>query len=104
MPHPSTSNKKINYSFKFPIFSILFTQFAGSHSSSQHLPSQQADLLPLLLKMLSTFLRFAVGLYALQTVSAQTPPNFTPAISNHLSVTYGTVAINPAGITIPAPG
>jgi hypothetical protein len=54
--------------------------------------------------MLSSFLGFALGLYALHTVSAQTPPNFTPAISNHLTVTYGTVGINPAGITVPASG
>lgn len=54
--------------------------------------------------MFSTLLRLAVGLYALRIVSAQTPPDFTPAISNHLTVTYGTVAINPAGITVPASG
>jgi hypothetical protein len=54
--------------------------------------------------MFSTFLKFALGLYALHTVSAQSPPNFTPAISNHLTVTYGTADINPAGITVPASG
>ncbi|KAE8446538.1 hypothetical protein EG329_011870 [Mollisiaceae sp. DMI_Dod_QoI] len=36
-----------------------------------------------------------------RSVLAQSPPGFRPAISNHLTVTYGTVAINPAGITVP---
>jgi hypothetical protein len=42
--------------------------------------------------------------YALRTVSAQTPPGFNPATSNHLTVTYGATTINPAGITVPANG
>ncbi|KIW18414.1 hypothetical protein PV08_02702 [Exophiala spinifera] len=36
-----------------------------------------------------------------RTVSAQSPPGFTPSTLKHLTVTYGTIAVNPAGITIP---
>jgi hypothetical protein len=35
---------------------------------------------------------------------AQSPPGFAPIISNHLTVTCGTAAINPAGITVPGTG
>lgn len=42
--------------------------------------------------------------YFLQIASAQTPPGFEPVTSNQLAVTYGTAAINPAGITVPGNG
>jgi hypothetical protein len=35
---------------------------------------------------------------------AQSPPRFTPATSNHLTVTYGASAISPAGITVEETG
>jgi hypothetical protein len=35
---------------------------------------------------------------------AQSPPRFTPATSNHLTVTYGESAISPAGITVEETG
>lgn len=52
----------------------------------------------------SSLLTILTAVYALRTVSAQTPPGFQPSTSNHLAVTYGTAAINPAGITVPGNG
>jgi hypothetical protein len=54
--------------------------------------------------MHSNLLRFALAAFAIKLCAAQTPPDFEPATSNHLTVTYGTSAINPAGITVPVTG
>ena len=51
-----------------------------------------------------SFSAILTAAYALRTVSAQTPPGFTPDTSNHLMVTYGTTAVTPAGITVPGNG
>jgi hypothetical protein len=54
--------------------------------------------------MHSSLLSFALAAFAIKLCAAQTPPSFEPATSNHLAVTYGTSAINPAGITVPVTG
>jgi hypothetical protein len=37
-------------------------------------------------------------------VSAQTPPDFTPAVTEPLQVTYGESELSPAGKTVARPG
>jgi hypothetical protein len=47
-------------------------------------------------------LRSTAATLFINSVASRTVPIFTPALLNHLTVTYGTSDINPAGITIPA--
>ena len=37
-------------------------------------------------------------------IAAQTPPGFTPAVTQTLEVAYGEKLINPAGKNVPRPG
>jgi hypothetical protein len=41
---------------------------------------------------------------AASLVSAQTPPGFVPAVSQSLSIKYGTTAVTQAGQKFPQPG
>ena len=52
----------------------------------------------------TSLLRSTAAILFINSVASQTVPGFTPALSNHLTVTYGTSDINPAGITVPAAG
>jgi len=65
---------------------------------------QPVNFISAIFKMYSPLAAILTAAYTLQTVSAQTPPGFKPATSNHLTVTYGTAAVNPAGITVPGNG
>jgi hypothetical protein len=55
-------------------------------------------------KIFMAFLSICNILRYIPIIGAQSPPKFTPVVSNPLNVVYGPLEVTPAGVTVPGSG